>query len=711
MCGIAGILRVAPAPVSDPAPIPDPWLAALDQTIAHRGPDGSGVFSDVAARADGALVSVALVHRRLSIVDHEGGGQPMMLARDGRDPNLLAVVFNGCIYNHARLRARWSEDLSGRPPFRSDHSDTEVILHAYASHKVSTRRKPEDDVDRDGESWTDELHGMYALALWDRAEARLVLARDRFGEKPLYVAASADRRVFVFASSAGAIVAAARAGCPIDLDEPANLDRPGVLRWMAFGHDRTRTPWSSIRQVDRGTDDELLVLCEDASAKPPRTLVDRFWLVVGLACGAVLLPVILLYLAIVALRRDHDLSPRGGAEGAVERIENALLASVRERLTADVPVGVFLSGGIDSSLVAAMAAEGDRGLTTICLRMADRRLDESPFASEVAAKIGSRHVTADADPSHAADDLERLIGTLGLPFGDSSILPTYWLCRAATDEVGVALSGDGGDELFYGYERYRAALLLRWLWPGLALLPTGGLDRSDPLSKSERRARMIAAARGEGYTDLLAVFPSADLRRMVRIGRERPHRLEREAAPGSGARAAARWLDCDHYLPGDILRKTDAASMAVPIEVRAPFLAPEVWSVAQSVGVREHMPRGRTKALLREIARRRLGAQIACRPKQGFAVPIGDWLRNDVGGLGTRLLDGLASGEPFGPLHRALEIDVPAARRMADEHFAAGGARPPFGPGAPRRRDHGQRLFLLLSLSIWAAWFSRGRSA
>lgn len=359
-----------------------------------------------------------------------------------------------------------------------------------------------------------------------------------------------------------------------------------------------------------------------------------------------------------------------------------LSASVAERLEADVPLGCFLSGGIDSSLVAHYAKQHLGRLTTLCVRMPDPRYDESVHAERVAKHLGTDHITLDVEPA-AAEDLQLLIGNLGLPLGDSSLLPTYWLCKAARKHVKVALSGDGGDELFCGYERYRAARWLPWLRPIAWAIPLSKYDERDPTSKDAKIARLIRAARGKGYTDLLAIFPS-ELRR--KIFKARGRECEKSRFLGRGQ---ARRFDLRHYLPGDLLRKVDTASMTAGVEVRCPFLDNQVVDAALATPIRTLMRGNSPKALLRELAARHLPPEIAARPKQGFAIPVGEWFRTDFGGLKTLLMDTLASSEPFGFAGEALGINMPGVRSMVDEHMAGG-------------RDHGQRLHALLVLAIWS---------
>jgi asparagine synthase (glutamine-hydrolysing) len=316
--------------------------------------------------------------------------------------------------------------------------------------------------------------------------------------------------------------------------------------------------------------------------------------------------------------------------------------------------------------------------------MPDPRYDESGFAAACAVAIGSDHTTLDCD-GEPASDLVRLIHTLGLPFGDSSLLPSYWVSAAARQSVKVALSGDGGDELFIGYDRYWAAD--RLLKAGLlAWLPAGWIPARDPKSWTAKAARLINAARGMGYLDLISVFPTQDLRRL--LGRSERTELPNQAR--AGGNIAVAW-DVMHYLPDDLLRKTDSASMQHSLEVRCPFLDPLLAVACLSAPLQDLIPGGQRKGLLRAIARRYLPAEIVDRPKQGFAIPIGEWFRTDYGGMKQLLMDHLGSAEPWGPASLGIDLNMAFVRRMIDEHMN-------------EKRDHSQRLYMLLVLSIWAKW-------
>lgn len=743
MCGIAAVVRISRPEAGEAREralarpheqaIPERWLNALDASIRHRGPDGQGRFRDRAVRSDGAIVDVALVHRRLSIIDHAGGGQPMVSLRgpgrpDGAgrresgvpgaafeaeralvpppllfrgepgaavdyrpvpvraEDDLLAVVFNGCIYNHRALRAELQSEAgaNGGHTFETDHSDTEVLLHGWRALGVRI---------------FDDLDGMFAACLWDRRRAALCTARDRFGEKPVYA------RLGTVGGDTVASVCSALPGVmrlPQDRREPAGAatrDRVqdfALTEWIRFG-------WSP-----------MLPIADVYACTPGTATGSGDWHGNGL--GRV---------ERAFAKPDswghsfRDLTKSRSKALPEETLDGLLSAAVRSRLEADVPVGVFLSGGIDSSLIATYAGAHRRDVEAFTVRMPDARYDESAAAAAVAKAVGIRHHVLECRPS-PAEDLVTLIGQLGLPFGDSSLLPTHWVARAARAHVPVALTGDGGDELFAGYERYRAARYLAYLGitrHALRLLPDPlrGLG-PDPTAPAARRARFLSAAAHQGMRDILSIFPTPMLRA---LGRD-PSVPAIPGAVGSvvtamasaaglmsevlapvnelldrEATAGAIRADLLGYLPEDILRKSDTASMGVALEARAPMLARGVSDAALRARIGVLMPGGERKGLLRRVARRYLPAEIVDRPKRGFAIPIGEWFRSDYGGLGTLLRDRMSAREPFGPPGLGIDLDMRFVRTMLEEHLGT-------GPSGLVRRDHGQRLYQLLVLSVWA---------
>jgi asparagine synthase (glutamine-hydrolysing) len=643
MCGIAGILKVHPPGAEVPPPdiaIPEHWLDILDDAIKHRGPDGKGRFRDRATRQDGSTVDVALIHRRLAIIDPACGHQPMVspgtpaLRAGSSAPDLIAVVFNGCIYNHRELRREL--EAAGHH-FQTDHSDTEVLIHGWREWKQSL--------------WS-RLDGMFAIALWQRGQP-LVLARDQFGEKPLYWA-RLDRRTIAFASTVPGLLRL----LPSDA---AEVQSEALANWIRCGF-AGRMPLH-ISEVPN-----------------PRAITfDPFEEVV-----------------LYNIMFDSPELPVGQPEA----VDLLLQSSVAERLDADVPLGCFLSGGVDSSLVAAIAVRQRPDLHTFTVRMPHPSYDESSAAQQTAALLGTRHVTLDCAPD-PAQDLTRLIQQLGLPFGDSSLLPTHWVSGAARKHVAVALAGDGGDEMFAGYQRHQVAdSLARWA-PLIGMLPADQVESTDPRSVRSKAARLIRAARRNDAYELISIFQWRDLKTLapwVNIADLEGHPVRATIEPDMGAGFEAMiFLDRHEYLPRDLLRKTDTAAMSVALEVRAPMLDQQLTSHVYSLSKRNLMPRGQRKGLLRQVARKYLPAEIVDRPKQGFAIPIGEWFRSDYGQMRQLLLDHLNSTEPFGPPSLGIDLNMRFIQQMIAEHM-------------DRKRDHSQRLYMLLVLSIWAKWLGSLRS-
>lgn len=654
MCGIGGILRL------DGQPIPDEWLDAIDARVAYRGPDGAGRFRDrvVVDDADAPggrrTVEVAFVHRRLSIIDHAGGMQPMVSDRGRNEAEgLVAVVFNGCIYNHRELRRELEK--SGHS-FVTDHSDTEVLIHGWREW---------------GPELCSHLQGMFAFGLWDRAVATLFLARDVFGEKPLYVRSTEYAESGVKAPVTPVIAFASESGGIRSLPSTGKVCGDSCrTQWLipllTYGYGSGFMPGPDLVEVE---------------TLPPNSS-RRF-------TGS-------------EDHRDHGATSLDSvSDAAAKRDFNHLLdRAVGKMLDADVALGCFLSGGVDSSLIAHFARQHRPDLLTFSVRMPDPRYDESAHAEAVARHLQTRHHTLDV-AINPAEDLVHLIDLLGQPFGDSSILPTYWVARAARQHVKVALSGDGGDELFMGYERYVAAPFLARHWRWLRMLPATPLLRLHLKSKWHKFGRLITMARDYRHIGLLAMeamFSDQDFKRLSPTIVDPRWKCSmpcdtsiRHGMAIYGARRSnntledLREFDLHFYLPDDLLRKVDTASMAAGLEVRCPFLDRDLATAALATPIDQLMPGGQRKGLLRNLARTHLPAEIVDRPKMGFAIPIGEWFRNDYGGMKTLLLDHLTSAEPFGPV----ELNRAAVQRLVDEHMAG-------------QRDHGQRLFMLLTLSIWA---------
>ena len=735
MCGIGGIVRVwandAVPPPLDRA-IPNRWIDVIDQGILQRGPDSKGQFRarnlDRSHATNTNVIDVALIHRRLAVIDPVGGAQPMLarpanadfpdpLGASAATPDPLAVVFNGCIYNHRTLRTEIAAALAGSGcGFTSHHSDTEVIPWGWRAWGIHLRAK---------------LQGMYAFALWDPLSRAVILGRDLFGEKPLHVLqwdlpaidASAEgpghpaSRVIAFASQPGGLLpiwrewsgsrsigSNARDIGARDIgarDGIAGAGAAGVASWLMFGCGDA-VPLQGFSVVPPGQWWRV-----GAPVNPPPRNVpgppqgtisvlthERTSPIGGSAHN-------------VSLDSTWPDSVRVGArtrQVTVAQVEAALEEAVVSCLEADVPVGCFLSGGVDSALIAALAFRNgkDRSQTVeaFTVRMNDARYDESAAAARTAKAIGIKHHVLDCEAT-PAEDLQLLIAQMGVPFGDSSLLPSHWVSRAARRHVTVCLSGDGGDELFAGYERHRAAWVLASIGPGRRALGAAG----DVLPKSQRRggisgaaskARRLSTMARHGYARIWSLFEPEQLRALgvpesaisPLVGSGWDLGDESYAAVGK-----ALDMDRDGPLAKDMLPKVDAASMACALEVRAPMLAYVVASLVGRADVRTLMPGGRRKALLRQVLRRVIpgaaGAEIVGRSKMGFAVPIGEWYRTDFGGMRRLLLETLTHRDAWPGEILGFEVDRRVVRKMIEAH-------------ATNSADHTHRLHALLVLALWA---------
>ena len=524
---------------------------------------------------------IALGMRRLSIIDLAGGHQPMQ-----NEDGSVQVICNGEIYNYRELR----KNLEARGHRFASSADTEVIAHLYEEHGVDCLQ---------------HLRGMFGLAIWDARERQLVLARDRLGIKPLYWTRTADRLAF-----------ASELKCLLQLhDVPCEIDVVAVDH--LFASMTTPAADSIVRGIHKLEPGHVLIA---RSGREPA--IRRWW-----------------DLAFVP-DRDHD-------EGwFAERLREQLDESVRLHRASDVPLGAFLSGGIDSSaVVATMAAQSDRPVSTFSIGFHNPRYDESGQARQLAAQLGTDHHELILD-TDAIDVLDDLTWHLDEPFGDSSAIPTWFVSKLAAEHVTVVLSGDGGDELFAGYDKY---------------LKEARERRFDRLPRSLRRIlgmvgdRMRDGQTGRRFLQHIALDGDAryldSLRLMSAV--ERRALLHPDAAAELSADAAAgralpdpggHWLsrlqqyDLRRYLPLDVLTKVDRMSMAHSIEVRVPLLDHKVVEFAATIPPEMQLRGDTTKALFRRAMRDVLPESVLVRPKRGFAVPLGDWFRGGLESFARDLL-------------------------------------------------------------------------
>jgi asparagine synthase (glutamine-hydrolysing) len=604
MCGICGIASTNGT--ADPDRV-----GAMSATLVHRGPDSFGEFSDRTA---------AFAARRLSIIDLETGDQPIP-----NENGTVHVVQNGEIYNYRELR-RELERAGHR--FRT-HGDTEVLLHLYEEH---------------GDRFAERLRGMFAIAIWDAAQRRLVLARDRFGIKPLYYRVAGEE--LAFASELRALPRG-----EIDLD--------AVEAFLAFNS--IPAPLTIFREIRKLPPGHLLLW------KEGRVHIERFARPVPLE-----------------VRNDEE------AE-LVEELRSRLRDSVRAHLVSDVPVGVLLSGGVDSSFLAALAAqESSKPLRTFSIGFEERSFDELADARRVAQRYETEHRELVLRPD-AALLLPALAEAFDEPFADSSALPTYLVSQLAAEDVKVALSGEGGDELFGGYYTYTADLLAARIG-GLARVARPLVERlptsTARVSFDYRAKRFVRAAhlptleRHHAWKEIFSADARAEL--TGRTSAFNPVEILRARyAETHGADDLARLQDVDLgiYLVDDLLVKTDRASMAHSLEARVPYLDTVVTNLALALPTR-HKVRGLSKkVLLRKAAEPLLPRAIVHGKKRGFSIPAAAWLRGNLEPFARETLarDTLLRQGFFQP-----EI----VGRLLDDHLAG-------------REDLSRQLWGLLAFTLW----------
>jgi asparagine synthase (glutamine-hydrolysing) len=592
MCGIVGIFL-------NPQSVNPRGLRAVEpmaDTLRHRGPDGGGTWVD---RASG----IALGHRRLAIVDlSEAGRQPMVSHSEA-----LIMTFNGEIYNFVELR---DELESGGHRFRG-HSDSEVMLAAFEKFGIEKTLR--------------RLAGMFALGVFDRQNRVLHLIRDRIGKKPLYVALVG--RVLLFASELKSLRAYPGFRPIVDLNALAMVLRYG------FVPDQ-HCIWQGVFKLPPGT--MLSVRAEDlgaASAQSLRDIARPWW----------------------SLAQVVQSGQQGLLDLPVERLETELdqllRLVVRQRMVADVPLGAFLSGGIDSStIVALMQAQSSRPVRTFTIGFSEARYDEAQHAALVAQHIGSEHTEMRLTPFETREVIPDLPRIWDEPFADESQIPTLLVSKLARRHVTVALTGDGGDECFGGYTRHlmssRLAPILA-LPVGLRRMASSTMRFVGPnvLRVIEQCGRSLNGEHLYKFASILGANDEGDLySRLIALGRN-PGCVGSETEGAQASLALANLVDrimfrdMTTYLPGDILVKTDRASMAVSLEARCPFLDHRVVEFVWRLPVTMKVRGGQGKWLLRRLLRRYLPDALFERPKQGFNVPIGAWLVGPLREWAHELLD------------------------------------------------------------------------
>lgn len=646
MCGIAGLFDPTQSLGAERIGSTATRMAA---TLAHRGPDDVGLWVDPEAR-------VAFGHRRLSVVDLSAHGHQPMVSADGR----WVVSYNGEIYNFGDLRRRLEDEGMAF----GGGSDTEVLLAAVQRWGL------------DGA--LDASEGMFALALWDRRQRALHLARDRFGEKPLYYGWIAGR--LAFGSELKSLRSLPEFAPEIDRESVAVFLRTSCVPAPA-------TIYRGISKLPPGQ-----VVTFDARSTPGSPPASRpYWSPASVIDGA---------------RRCRL---QGSPGSMIDVVEETLSRSVAARMVADVPIGAFLSGGVDSSLVVSlMQAQSAHPVNTFTAGFAERAFDESEEAARVAAHLGTDHTSLRVSDKDATDVIPRIPDIWDEPFADISQIPVLLVSELARTKVTVSLSGDGGDELFAGYNRHA---WLERLWRHASAVPdpvrrTAGaaLERippswvegasrvttvlplrwrvRNPSTKVAKLGKVLAAPdQAAAYRTLISHWDAAEsVVRGTRANGGSP--FGSPASPSlDGMTEQMLWLDLVGYLPDDILTKLDRAAMAPSLETRVPFLDRSVFELAWRLPLGMKLNGGVTKWILRQVLYRHVPAALVDRPKMGFGVPIGAWLRGPLRPWAEELLD-------EGRLARQGLLDPTAIRLSWNQHLSG-------------RRDHAYPLWDVLVLQAW----------
>lgn len=581
MCGIAGWIKIDGSVDTHHS---ESVLHSMCERMVHRGPDSEGLWIDE---------NVALGMRRLSIIDLSTGEQPVY-----NEDRSVVVVMNGELYNFKEVRA----DLEKRGHRFETHTDTEILPHLYEEY---------------GEAMVDHLNGMFAFALWDKRRRKLVIARDRFGEKPLYYGVFDGK--LVFASELKVLLANPSVKCEMDLDS--------LRQYLSF--DYVPAPRSIYKQISKLPAAHMMSV-EDGEVK-----VRRYWNLSWKKSSA---------------SRDFGSS--------ADKLRELLSDAVRMRLVSDVPLGILLSGGIDSSTVAALSTKfASEKVKTFSIGFEEDSFDESRYARLVAKHLGTDHHEERLSVTRAADLITEIGEWLDEPLSDGSLIPTLLLSRFVRKHVTVALGGDGGDEIFAGYPMYPAHKIARiyGLIPGF--LRAGVIEpivkklpvSTKNLSFDYKAKRFIRASKLDLVARHHSWFGSFSLEEQNQL-------LTGDvlaAAPGDiydGARGLLQlcdaesdiekmqYVDINYYMAEDILTKVDRASMAVSLEVRAPFLDPRIAEFAASIPVDFKLKGSEGKYILKKAVEPLLPAEILNRPKKGFGIPIAEWLKGSLNSLMHDLL-------------------------------------------------------------------------
>lgn len=641
MCGLVGILSPRRANLEAP------HLCAMAKAISHRGPDDSQYW------VDGSR-GVALAFQRLSIVDLSIAGRQPMRSMGGR----YTIVFNGEIYNHLEIRQQL-HGLTSEVSWRGT-SDTETLLAGF---------------DRWGiEETLTKAVGMFALAIWDNSTGTLTLARDRIGEKPLYYGWQGD--AFLFASELKAMQ-----------QHPAfegSVSQQSAQLMLRFGY--VPTPYSIYAGIYKVPPGQMLSL----SLRDRSPVLKQYWSLVSAARKG------------VAGRMNMHQT----VQTEIEALDQQLRTTIKDQMLADVPVGALLSGGVDSStVVAIMQSLSKSPVKTFTIGFTERAYDESFAAYAIAKHLGTEHTTLVVSPTEALNTIPLLPQMFDEPFADSSQIPVYLVCKLAAQDVTVCLSGDGGDEAFGGYNRYR---FMNRLWPIVKNVPMplrtrlgkllNGVNSKSWQALDSNSGGLLSKMVGVGlfsekitkfadvisadsswaaYQKLVTFFDTVD-----RSDFENMMPINQENFEGFNPVEKMMLFDTLQYLPDDILVKVDRASMANSLEVRAPFLDHRLIEFAWAIDPTSRISQsGKTKWITRQVLKKYVPEALWDRPKSGFGMPIDDWLRGPLRGWAEDLLSESS-------LKRAGHVDVNYIRQIWQEHLSG-------------RKNWHHHLWVVLSLHAW----------
>ena len=629
MCGIAGVLYLDGSGRAQ-----QHLLERMASVLAHRGPDGQGYYIDPAD------ASCGLAHRRLAIIDLAGGAEPI-----ANEDKTVWLIYNGEIYNFRQLR----QELQAQGHTFTTSCDAEVIVHLYEQY---------------GTDCVQKLRGMFAFALWDQGQRKLLLARDRIGQKPLYYYYDGQR--LFFASELKSLLQVPAL--------PRELDPEALDNYLTLGY--VPAPRCILRGFSKLPPACTLSLKAEKSSTRPQP--QPYW----------------------QLPQTCDYA--GTYDQAKEQLRELLTEAAAMRTVADVPLGMLLSGGIDSSIVTALLAQqSGRPLRTFTINFDDPKFSEARYARLVAQKYNTEHHELHLKPS-CLDVLDTIVEHFDEPFADSSAVPTLQVCRLARRHVTVALTGDGGDESFLGYQRYQAVRLAEKLpplgrkmlgWKIWQRLPSSRFK--SPLRRFQRFSAGLAGSMGQTYLNWLKLFDAGhrsslyteDFAEIVRLSRptgyaEQLVRLFDQHCGGLGQLGAAGRVDTLSYLPGDILTKVDLASMAVSLECRSPFLDHEVIEFAARLPAQWKLAHFQRKHILKDTFSSMLPRAILHRGKMGFAVPLDRWFRGELREL---LCDSLRSVSA----RSRNWFNANTVEQLLTEHLSG-------------RAEFSQQLWALLVLELWA---------